>query len=198
MKRVSALTEIRSTLEVGGGFVWEKVLISSLLHARWWWWPLSMVGQDSCHIAFSLRQVDKWYSVKLCICHLLKAVLLIWPGTTYRRTSTFYCILYNSSFYFPARSGTNLQYKSQLDKLTPHCDLQEKQRKCTEYMHSMLLLPCYQNNVIGPNLAPCQGTRDFYKDCLPLSLFPCIFLQSYFLHFVLLLLFQAVHKLFVL
>lgn len=34
----------------------------------------------------------------------------------------------NLSFYFPARSGTSLQCKSQLDKVT-HLDLQEKKKK---------------------------------------------------------------------
>lgn len=63
-------------------------------------------------------------------------------------------------------------------------------------MHSIHLLPSYQNSISGPKLASYQEMwccwRLFASQLISLH-FPALL----FLHFVLLLLFQAVHELFV-
>lgn len=75
----------------------------------------------------------------------------------------------NLSFYFPARSGTSLQCKSQLDKVT-HLDLQEKKkkRKYTEYMHSICLQPSSQTAFLGQSSLR-SGSRGAFEDRSQLS-----------------------------
>lgn len=138
-------------------------------------------------------------SACLCQCLWMTGALALWEQ------QVMYCcqhlvpgreisVTCNLPFYFPARSGTSLQCKSQLDKFT-HLDLQEKKKIYWVYaLH--LSAAQFPNSIPGPKLALQRELWRFWRP-FAAQLISLCFPALLFLHFVLLLLFQAVHELFV-